>query len=631
MARVMQSPDEIDGPAPSSDSGGGAARRWCLGLVLAAGALIRALHADQPIVENYVGRQTPTAMVAANLERGSGFLYPQLDTAPFPNYFLVEPPLYQELVVGLRALTGLPLEVCGRLVSALAATLAAWGVYALMEPREGWRAAIAASAVFSMLPITLRYGRAFQPDALMIGACAAGLACWDLAGRRVGGRGWLLAGWLLLAVGVAAKATAAFILPVAFLTIGPKRTRSAAVLLALTLAPVAGWYLWANHLASTSTGSRAAMDNRDIWIRLIGLGSLASRETWTHIGHFLLFRAFTPLGPLVAIWGLWPRRGDGDGRSLWRVWGVLGLTTMALLGAKLRHEYYWLCLAPVVAAGLGIAWSRIDARRPVIALVLTSAFAALCLALSISTWRTPPEWENLDEASRSASLNAPGDDWLVAPEPLLLRANRRGCRLEFTDKAAERAALEWGPDGGAVKTPLDLVEFYRTRGARWLADVGAGAGDAPRMALHAEIRRRYKVVVDRPEVFLAKLISNEPRGHGHRSSTRHDSRFRRLETERPEDFGPHRLRVLDRQIARSGRGGLPARGRLHGDRRAGPRDDAERHARPDRLPRRDGRPSRSKSPRGGGSAVSLVSRLAPACHPVGRPYFQGNAVPGREA
>ena len=57
-----------------------------LGFLLLATFLIRAVHAGQPIVENYVGRQIPTAMVARNLERGSGLLRPQLDTAPFPNY-----------------------------------------------------------------------------------------------------------------------------------------------------------------------------------------------------------------------------------------------------------------------------------------------------------------------------------------------------------------------------------------------------------------------------------------------------------------------------------------------------------------------------------------------------------------
>ena len=72
------------------------------GLLLLATFLIRALHAGQPIVENYVGRQVPTAMVARNLDRGSGFLRPQLDTAPFPNYFLVEPPIYESGVVVLK-------------------------------------------------------------------------------------------------------------------------------------------------------------------------------------------------------------------------------------------------------------------------------------------------------------------------------------------------------------------------------------------------------------------------------------------------------------------------------------------------------------------------------------------------
>ena len=68
-------------------------------------SVIRVVHAGQPIVENYVGRQVPTAMVARNLDRGSGFLRPQLDTAPFPNYFLVEPPIYESGVVVLKRAT----------------------------------------------------------------------------------------------------------------------------------------------------------------------------------------------------------------------------------------------------------------------------------------------------------------------------------------------------------------------------------------------------------------------------------------------------------------------------------------------------------------------------------------------
>jgi 4-amino-4-deoxy-L-arabinose transferase-like glycosyltransferase len=483
--------------------------RRALAFVLALGFAVRALHPGQPIVENYVGRQVPTAMVARNLEKGSGFLRPQLDTAPFPNYFVVEPPIYQGLVVGLRALTGWPLEACGRLVSDLATTLGAWGVFLLVDRRAGRASALAAAAAFSMLPITIRYGRALQPDALMLGACTAGLACWDRA--AAGDRRWLAPGWLLLATGLAAKVIAAFLLPVVVL-VAPRPRRGRAVAFALsTLVPVLIWYLWADRLVAGSTGSRASADNRAIWMKLVGLGALATAETWAHIVRFLVVRAFTPAGLAVAAWGLWPRSGGGRDDRIWWAWTAFAMATMALLAEKLHHEYYWLCLAPVVAAGLGLAWSRLAARDLRLAAAAALGFGALGAAFSASTWRTPEEWEALARAGEVvAATTAPGD-WIVAPEPLIYQSNRRGCRLEFTPPAAERAAAEWGA-GARVADPLELIEFYRSRGARWVADVGAAAGDERRMALHEGIRRRYKIWMDRPDLLLAELAS-EPRAH----------------------------------------------------------------------------------------------------------------------
>ena len=56
--------------------------------------------------------------------------------------------------------------------------------------------ALAAVMAFSLLPITVRYGRAFQPDALMLGAVLAGLAL--LGPPRSEGEGQ--AGWSRLAL-----------------------------------------------------------------------------------------------------------------------------------------------------------------------------------------------------------------------------------------------------------------------------------------------------------------------------------------------------------------------------------------------------------------------------------------------
>ena len=491
---------------PAPRRGAEAAR---LALTLLAGLVLRSLHPGQPIAENYVGRQVPTAMVARNLERGSGFLRPRLDTGPFPNYFPVEPPVYQALVVGLRRAAGLPLDACGRLTSALAATLAAWGVYAMARRRWGEGPALAAATAFSMLPIVIRYGRAFQPDALMIGACTAGLACWDRAVARGGGRALMAAGWGLMAVGLAAKVTAAYILAVALLAVFPRRDWKAVALCASALLPAVAWYAWASHLTALSA-SGASAENRDIWMGILGPGALGSGETWRSIGKFLVVRAFTPLGFLGALWGL---RGAATGARVWWAWAALATATMAALAAKLHHEYYWLCLAPAAAAGLGAAWGRLDARRPGLAFASALAFAAMALRLSDSTWRTPDEWATLAEAGRAVAEETAPDDLIVAPEALLYQADRRGCRLEYTAAAATRAASEWAPQANLI-SPLELVEFYESRGARWFADLGVDLldGDPARTDLHQDIGHRYKIVIDRPDVFLADLHPREP-GH----------------------------------------------------------------------------------------------------------------------
>jgi len=490
--------------------------RLTLGLtaVVIAAVLIRLIRLDQPIVENYAGRQVPTAMVARNLERGSGFLRPQLDTAPFPNNFVVEPPIYQTLAVALRRATGCKLEAAGRFVSAASTGLAAWGLFGLMRRRDGDATAFAAVVALALLPVTLRYGRAFQPDALMLGAILAGANCLDLAcrGQR---QWWLITGWLLLALGFACKIIAGFVLvPLALVVLRP-RTMARLLLLSTTLLPAVLWYVWAFHVVESGSGSRASADNRAIWLAVVGFSGLAKRETLLHIWRFFLVRAFTPLGLVLAVWGLFQRGDRNQVRiDLWWAWCLTGLVTLALLAEKLHHEYYWLILAPVVAAGLGRALVRLAVRDRRLAATVAIVLLVMSAVLARSTWQTPPEWKDLESAAKCVQEVVPGDLLLVAPEPLLFQADRRGCRLEFTSQAARRAAAEWGEaEPREIRGPLDLIEFYRRRGARFVADVGAGAGDDRRIALHESIRRSYKVLVDRASILIAELNPPESPGH----------------------------------------------------------------------------------------------------------------------
>jgi Dolichyl-phosphate-mannose-protein mannosyltransferase len=482
--------------------------RSSLSLLLLATFVIRALYAGQPIVENYVGRQIPTAMVARNLDRGSGFLRPTLDTAPFPNYFVVEPPIYESGVVALKRATGLGLDEAGRIFSALATALAAWGLYMLARRREGTLVALAAVAAFAVFPLTIRYGRAFQPDALMLGAVVAGLASWDEY-RSVGGWYWLVAGWLLLTLGFATKITAAFLLIPLLLFVARTRSPRELFLVCSTLLPAALWYAWASYLLALGEGSRASADNRLIWLGHFGPVALLEPETLKFVSWCLLVRAFTPVGAGLALVGMFyggTARGRRD--ALWLVWGISAMLALAFLARKLHHEYYWLLIAPVVAVGIGRTVVLFAQNRRAGAATLSAAFVVLSWVQVRSTWRTPPEWSGLEPAADAVRATVPSDAWAVAPEALLFQADRRGCRLEYTLPAAARAAGEWGKES-SVEGPHDLIETYRYQGARYFADLGSRADDPRRKGLHDFVRQRYKVIVDGPEVIIADLADSE--------------------------------------------------------------------------------------------------------------------------
>src|SRR5262249_2377471 len=78
-------------------------------------------------------------------------------------------------------------------------------------------------------------------------------------------------------------------------------------------------------------------------------------------------------------------------------------------------------------------------------------FLLMSVLLSVSTYRTPPEWRGLIPAAASVRRLVPEDAWIAAPEALIYAADRRGCRVEFTAPAARRA-----PGGGAA-TPMGLL------------------------------------------------------------------------------------------------------------------------------------------------------------------------------
>ena len=478
--------------------------------ILSATVLLRLVRLDQPIVENYVGRQVPTAMVARNLDRDglAGFLDPRLDTGPFPNRFLVEPPVYAALSVFVKRATGLELPTSGRITSALATGLACWGLAGLVGRRSGPTAGLLAAAAFGLFPITIRYGRAFQPDMLAVGLTLAGLRLFD-----EGGRARAILGWGLLAAGLATKVLFAFALVPTIVCgdRGPRpslRTILPRVALRLaTLIPAALWYAFAS--TRFADGSRAAFESAEIWGRALIPSALLEPTTWVGFLRYWGYRSFTPIATVLAAWALLRGRTS----RYWWVWGLSALGMLGWLSAKSHQEYYWLALAPAMAAGSAAGFLELAGRGRfgrALAWIAGLSFAGLGLFQSLPTWRTPPEWSRIGSAAEVIHQDSRRVDTslIVAREAVLFEADRRGYRLESEPASARRAAGEFGetlPDG--ADPGVALVEMYRRRGASIFADVGDPARGRLRGPLHEAIRRRYSpIVADEPGLLVVRLV-----------------------------------------------------------------------------------------------------------------------------
>ena len=98
----------------------------------------------------------------------------------------------------------------------------------------------------------------------------------------------------------------------------------------------------------------------------------------------------------------------------------------------------------------------------------------------------------------------PPETWVAASEALLFQSDRRGCRMEWTDDAAARAAGEWG---GRPRSKARSISSNTTVvAAPAISPTWAAVSRlSPRKGLHDAVRRRYKVIVDSPEVLIADL------------------------------------------------------------------------------------------------------------------------------
>jgi len=514
---------------------------------------IRVVHLSQPLVENFIDRQVHTAMMARNLARGASWLRPEIDIGPFPAYYMLEFPGFPALAAVVASMTGLPLDMAGRLLSALSMAAACVFLFDLVRRNDGMAVAFVAASALAAMPVTIRYGRGFQPDSLMFALLVAGvwsMGRWSTRGfkRDLAIAAAATSGALLL------KVISAYVLvPMAYLAwqrCGRTAWRRWELWIAVAVIaiPSAAWYVHAWHVASSMTTVSTTFWQADKWI---ALGRFAQIDTYRQLAYFVGWRVLTPVGVALAIVGAFLRvvasRLEDSGpkieelgsrvvnevveRSsachgaqsailnprtsplLFHVWLASLALYFPILVRKVDHEHYYLALAPAAAVFIARALVALAAAPLATRCYVTGKQAAAALGVALvatdalscqSTFRAPREWRHVMEASAAARELTPPDSLVVAHSSVLYYADRRGFAMDYSPSDVAYLLSTFGQTP-AAPTANDLVEFYRGRGATHFVELLGMREHSDALDL---LRLRYRVVREAPGQFIVVALDD---------------------------------------------------------------------------------------------------------------------------
>ncbi len=347
-------------------------------VVLVLFVAVRLYHAGMPLIDDSDWRQTDTASEAWFFLHDGLRLLPQLFyDGPGPNYVQLEVPFLPWTVAVLAH--WLPFGnwlLHGVAVAYSAASLIF--LWLFLRRRMGARIALLATAVYSVQPLGIFFGRAFQPEPAMMAGSLAALWATDRWAARGGAGNYLLAVAAFI-FAVAAKLPALLVAPAVFLLALQRSRWDRLAPWMLVVAPVliTGAY-------TMYAGSRVSPGDDFVTLILtflmrsdLHVGMPAAAAFW---GHFLVQTSITGVGLVPLAVGLPSSRLRGQ--AWFWAWGGALLLWCVLVVQNIRFEYYLLPLLPWLALAEGVGMAEILARLPAARLLLAGC---LVLAMPLSS------------------------------------------------------------------------------------------------------------------------------------------------------------------------------------------------------------------------------------------------------
>ncbi|MBI2428570.1 MAG: glycosyltransferase family 39 protein, partial [Ignavibacteriales bacterium] len=138
-------------------------------VILLVTLITRLYHIDFPIAGWHSWRQADTAAIARNFaEENMNIAYPAIDwRGNTQGYVESEFQLYTYTIALLYKVFSIH-EMFGRGLSVICSVLTVLGLYLLVKKMIDEKSALWASFFYSILPLSIYYGRAFMPEQMML-------------------------------------------------------------------------------------------------------------------------------------------------------------------------------------------------------------------------------------------------------------------------------------------------------------------------------------------------------------------------------------------------------------------------------------------------------------------------------
>ena len=335
-------------------------RRIALWIILLIALATRLYSVNAPFTDGGQERQTQVAMIARNLYRENlNMLYPRMDIfAPEAGYVLLEFPLQPALMAIVYHFVGVQ-DIVGRLITiafSMGSIVFMYWLAKFFLPEKG---ALIATAIYALTPMSIYFGRAVFPEALLLFFSLGAL--YYLLRWSEG----LKTRYYVLSMAFAATAFIVKAPPglVMVLPLGAVwwvhwrkdliRRRDFYLYFGVAILPIALWAIWSNHIGSLEPGWNPYQLSA---IHRWGIpNAWFTQEFYFWVLKSLVSVTLTPLVVLLGAVGLVEARRHRLGAVIYAWVAAMILFVFLTPGAQASHWNYQVPLIPIGAllAGLG--------------------------------------------------------------------------------------------------------------------------------------------------------------------------------------------------------------------------------------------------------------------------------------